>query len=331
MQTEGRTEERYAPQARFIGKRGQEMLFAGSAAVVGLGALGSVSAELLARAGLGKLILIDHDIVELSNLQRQMLYDETDLNKTKASVAEVKLKKINSDVGIVSYAEHLNEKNIAEILKGADVVLDCTDNFETRFLIDEYCGRNRIRWIHAAAAGSVGNILPIMGDYCLRCVFTEGSGLNCDDMGILNTASAMVAALQVTEAIKVLIGKKPINGLIRTDVWNNKYDVLKVERKKSCVCAAGTETKMGKNQTGFTVGKCKTRAACSAKPLGRVKLNLAKIKKEFEVLVDTPVALVVKEEGIEIIVHSYGELIFKSFYDEEKIKKIAEKIYRVGK
>ena len=141
--------EKYSRQELYIGKRRQDLLRKRTVSVVGIGALGSVSAELLARAGIGKLKLIDRDFIEKSNLQRQALFAEADVGKLKAKVACEKLKKINSDVEIEYFVDDLNADN-AEIMK-SDMILDCVDNMETRFLIDDYCAKKMIPWVHASA------------------------------------------------------------------------------------------------------------------------------------------------------------------------------------
>ncbi len=318
--------ERYTGQVAFLGEAEQKKLRAGKIVIVGVGALGTVAAELLVRAGIGELVLIDHDLVELPNLQRQSLYDESDVGKPKANVALAKLKRINSEVGVTGYAVHLNEKNLE--LLNSDIVLDCTDNLETRFLINGYCLKNKIKWVHSAAAGAIGVVLPILGGYCFSCVYGNASkALTCREEGILNTASHMTGSVLATEAMKILFGKETV-GLIRFNVWENTFDIIKVKKDPSCSVCLGKP--MEKKEFAFMVARCTTRAAYSAKPNKNVTLDLAKIKKKYETLLDTPIVVVIKIEGVEIVVHCYGELVFKEFYDEEKIKKIAKEIYGAG-
>jgi molybdopterin-synthase adenylyltransferase len=321
--------EKYEQQAVFLGDKAS-LLGSNTVAIVGLGALGSVAAELLVRAGIGKVVLIDHDLVELGNLQRQSLYSEADVGKLKAEVAASVLSQINSEVVIVSHAEHLNNNNVK--LLDADVVLDCTDNLESRFVINAHCKREDIQWVHAAAAGAVGVVLPVVGDYCFNCVYLGKKGaLDCSTAGILNTASFMTASLQVTAALKILVGSA-VSGLIRFNVWDNKFDVYSVKKNADCVVCQGDYSVLQSNGNGFAfkVAKCKTRAAYSVKPNKQIKLDLGKIKKNFKTVLDTPIVVVIESDGVEIIVHNYGELVFKKFDDEKKIKEIAEKVYRVG-
>src|SRR3989344_2567536 len=211
---------RYTRQEIFseIGKDGQNKLGKSSVVIVGLGALGSVSAELLARAGIGKLILIDRDIVELSNLQRQSLYDEGDIGKPKALAAKEKLNKINSEVEIDFYVEDLNSGNINEIIsingnynnvknnkkyiknnKNTDLILDCTDNLETRFLINDFSVKNRISFIYSSAVGSKGYVFNVIQKKtaCLKCFLKEAAQLGtCETVGVLNTITNLISSIQ---------------------------------------------------------------------------------------------------------------------------------------
>ncbi len=328
--------ERYARQELFseIGKEGQEVLRSKTAAIVGMGALGTVASELLARAGIGRLVLVDRDIVELSNLQRQCLYDESDVNKLKAIAAREKLHKINSFVGIESFAFNLDESTIDK-LEAADLILDCTDNLEARFLINAYCRKNKKDCVFSAAAGSRGFVLAagVNGNYCFNCVFGRAkNALTCDDLGILNGTSHTAASIQVTEAVKILLGKEYCRDLILFDLWNNSFDKVKVNRNESCeICNGNYENIARKSGTvGFTVAKCRTKAAFTAKPNKNIKLNLENLRKNFSVVMDTPILLVVNKDGFEVIVHGYGELVFKNTDDVDKIREIAQEIYGKG-
>ena len=237
---------RYQQQIKFLGAEEQETLSKKSAAILGLGALGSVAAELLTRAGIGHITLIDCDFVELSNLQRQSLYDESDINKPKAAAAFEKLQKINSEVTFTVSTAHITKEN-TPLLK-SDIVLDCTDNLETRFIINDYCRKNIIPWVHAAAVGSIGVVLPITGTYCLSCVYgNAGNGMTCDDVGILNTTSHATASIQVTEAMKILLNKPHANALLRFNLWSNTFENIKV--KKNLIVLSAITSKLQMAQT----------------------------------------------------------------------------------
>ncbi|GJQ60300.1 MAG: thiazole biosynthesis adenylyltransferase ThiF [Candidatus Scalindua sp.] len=209
------------------------------AVVVGCGALGSVSACYLVRAGIGHIRIIDRDFIEECNLQRQILFDEEDIrnNLPKAVVAENKLKRVNSHVNIEGVVADVNHTNIEELVSGADIILDGTDNFETRFLINDVCVKHNIPWIYGACIGSKGltmNIVPSETP-CLRCVFHSlpqtGTFPTCNTAGIIGPIASIIASIQVTEAIKILIKdfESMSRRLFDIDVWNTKFRQLDVQ------------------------------------------------------------------------------------------------------
>ncbi len=226
--------ERYSRQVLFgaIGVEGQEKLRQAHVAVVGVGATGAAAASLLARAGVGTLTLIDRDFVEESNLQRQVLFDEEDAreSRAKAEAARRKIEALNSEIEVRAEVMDLVPGNIHEVLRNAGIVLDATDNFETRYLLNDYAVEQGKPWIYAAAVGSYAvtmNILP--GETaCLACVFPEppgGAVETCDTAGILNTAVNLAASIEVTEALKWIVGArdKMRRSLLSCDVWNNEW------------------------------------------------------------------------------------------------------------
>lgn len=220
--------ERYSRQILFsgIGEQGQLRLLDAHAAVVGCGALGSFQAGALARAGLGHLRIIDRDYVELSNLQRQWLFDECDVTEAlpKAVAAANKLGAINSRVRVEPLIADLTAANVEELLGDADVILDATDNFETRFLINDFAVHRAIPWIYGAAVGSYGITMPVVPGKtaCLRCVYPDpptGAQPTCETAGVLAAITALVASLQVTEAMKIICGVEPSRKITTVDVW----------------------------------------------------------------------------------------------------------------
>ncbi|MBI2580618.1 ThiF family adenylyltransferase [Candidatus Woesearchaeota archaeon] len=233
----------------FVGVKGQRKLSESTVTVFGMGALGTVAAEILARSGVGKLVVVDRDVVELTDLQRQLMYDESDIGKPKASAAAAKLEKINSEIKIVPVAADADYKNIMAVVGKPDVILDCTDNLETRFLINEYCLKNKLAWVHAAAIRESsqlmvfdfrngGNNLP-----CFACVFGASSAAEtCDTVGVLASATIAVAAMQATEALKILVGKEneKVKGLLRLNAWQNKMTEIAVKKNKKC-CSCGNK------------------------------------------------------------------------------------------
>jgi molybdopterin/thiamine biosynthesis adenylyltransferase len=248
-----RAAERYSRQMLFrgIGSAGQEKIGRGRAVVVGVGATGSATAGLLARAGVGSLSVIDRDYVEFSNLQRQVLFDEDDARAClpKAEAAKRHLGKVNSDVRVEAHVADLVPANVDELLRDADIVLDCTDNFETRYLINDYCVRERKPWIYAAAVGAYAatmNVLPkgmAAEAACLACVFPAAPGgavETCETAGILSTAVNLAASLQVTEALKWLTGQAEAmrRTLVSWDLWTGeRSEIATGKAREDCeVC-----------------------------------------------------------------------------------------------
>jgi adenylyltransferase/sulfurtransferase len=222
-----------------IGQKGQEKIRDTSIAIVGLGALGTVASELLTRAGIGKLILIDRDYIEESNLQRQTLYNEEDTGKFKAETAAKKLEKINSDTKIDYYVTDLNHRNISKLLV-ADLILDCTDNLYTRYLINEYCSKNKLPWIYSAAIKEYGNVTLFHKGPCFRCVFEESESTEtCDTVGILNTITSTIASIAVTESLKFILNKNNETELIRFNIWDNSISKIKIKNNENCLVCKG--------------------------------------------------------------------------------------------
>jgi len=252
---------RYSRQILFqgIGEAGQRKLAASRVAVVGCGALGSQQAALLVRAGIGEIVLIDRDFVEESNLQRQVLYDERDAadRTPKALAAAAHLERANSDVRIVAHVADLVPGNIEKFLTDSDLVIDGTDNFETRYLLNDYCVQSGKTWIYGAAVASSGVCFTIRPGItpCLACLFPlipAGLHQTCDTSGILNAAACLVASIQVAEAIKVLVGaENELNGkLISIDLWETRFklvdaglqaDECRVCRRREFVHLSGTK------------------------------------------------------------------------------------------
>ncbi len=271
--------DRYSRQELLLGKANQKKVKKSIVAIVGIGALGTVAAELLTRTGMGKLILIDRDIIEESNLQRQLLFTEKDIGKSKAKVAEEKLKEINSLVKLESYALHLNSENIS-LLKEADLVLDCTDNLKTRFLINDFCRKEKITWIYASAIRTEGYVMPILPQGpCLRCFLKEANLETCDTAGVLNTITTSIAALQVTLAIKILVGEKVEPLLYHYDIWKQKFRSLKIKQNPKCPTCRGDYQFLNHQEEPVT----KFCSAGKYQITGK-KVNLTEIKKRWSKL-----------------------------------------------
>lgn len=237
-------DDRYSRQILFkeIGADGQKRLSDSRAAIVGCGATGSALASLLARAGVGTLRIVDRDYVESSNLQRQHLFDEADARESvpKAVAAARQIARFNSQIKVESHVADLTPANAEALLGGVNLILDGTDNFETRYLINDYAVKNSVAWIYAAAVGSYGvtmNILP--GETaCLACVFPDpprGTVETCETAGILNSAVGLVASIAATEATKFLVGARESmrRTLLSWDVWRNEQAEVAAARPRA--------------------------------------------------------------------------------------------------
>lgn len=238
--------DRYSRQVLFqgIGPAGQARLASSLVSIVGCGATGTCVASLLARAGVGRLHIIDRDYVESSNLQRQTLFDEADAAESlpKAVAAARKIRSFNSEIQVAADVADLTPENAAALLNSADLILDATDNFETRYLINDFAVKNDRPWIYAAAVAAYGvtmNIIP--GETpCLACIFPappEGMVETCDTAGILNSAVNLVASIEATEAIKFLVGArdKLRRTLLSFDLWtNDRAEVAAVCPRPGC-------------------------------------------------------------------------------------------------
>ena len=241
-------EERYSRQILFsgIGAEGQQRLAAARTVIVGCGATGSALASLLARAGVGYLRIVDRDYVEPSNLQRQGLFDEADAAEAlpKAIAAARKIAAFNSEITVEPHVADLTPDNADDLLAKVDLILDGTDNFETRYLINDYAVQQRIPWIYTAAVGSYGVAMDIFPGQtaCLACIFPDspkGIVETCDTSGILNTAVNEVASLSATEALKFFVGArdKMRNTLLSVDLWTNDRSEIRVGTPKpGCRC-----------------------------------------------------------------------------------------------
>lgn len=236
--------ERYSRQILFqhIDEDRQKKLIDSTVLLIGCGALGTVSSSYLVRAGIGQLRIIDRDFIEENNLQRQILFDEDDIleNVPKAIAAQKKLQRINPNIKVEGFVTDINYSNIEELTKDVDIIIDGTDNFETRFLVNDYCVKNSIPWVYGACIGSRGvvmNIIPSMTP-CLRCVFETmpqiGSFPTCDTAGVIGPIAGIIASFQVTEAIKILTGNyDSVNkNLLEIDVWETNFRQIDISELK---------------------------------------------------------------------------------------------------
>ena len=245
-ETDARFSDRYSRQERFygIGKEGQKKLKDSHVVIVGLGALGSVIAEHLTRAGVGTIRLLDRDFVEASNLQRQFIYTEEDAKNRvlKAEAAYRYLHDVNSEIQLIPAVDDLRPDTVNELLGDVDLVIDATDNMETRFLINEYCVEHGIPWIYGGAIQAQGMTMNIVPDGpCLTCLTgqtgsdSEHPQATCASAGVIAPATAVTASIESAEAIKLLIGSgEAAYGLLSFDLWKNRFHRLGIKKDPDC-------------------------------------------------------------------------------------------------
>jgi adenylyltransferase/sulfurtransferase len=324
--------ERYSRQILFegIGEQGQRRLLASRAVVIGCGALGAVHVETLARAGVGRLRLVDRDVVELSNLHRQILYTEADAEAglPKAVAAARRVREINADVEVEGLVEDVGPLTVERIVSGADVVLDATDNFETRFLVNDAAAKARVPWIYGAVVGGGGLTMTIRPGVtpCLRCVFETmpppGSSPTCDTAGVAMPAVAVVASIQAAEAIKLLAGREELlhGGLWQVDVWGNRFTRLSLEglrERGDCpVCHRGVYEYL--NDRGQTATALCGRGAVQVTSSRPVRLDLEALAERLRATGDVvlnPYLLRFRTGDVEMTVFADARSIIKGVSD----------------
>jgi len=235
---------RYSRQILFppIGQHGQERLSSSKVLIVGAGALGTASAEMLARAGVGKITIVDRDYVEWSNLQRQQLYTEEDAKRKlpKAVAAKNRIKDVNSEIEVSSIVADVNGLNIEELIKGCSLVMDAVDNFETRLIVNDAAVKHNVPFIYGACVASYGLTFPVIpGETpCLHCLINHlpGQNLTCDTVGVISPIVQLVTAYQVTTALKLLTGH-PVSAVLKSiDIWEDEKAEIKLDRLKNDDC-----------------------------------------------------------------------------------------------
>lgn len=243
--------ERYSRQILFneIGKAGQEKLLNSRVLLVGCGALGASHAEMLARAGIGRLRIVDRDFVEFTNLQRQTLFKEADAAERlpKAIAAKQRIAEINSEIEVEPIVADVNHSNIEPLIYECDLVMDGTDNFQVRYLLNDACVKRGKTWIYGAAVASYGTSMTIIpGETpCLRCIFEEmpdaGSSPTCDTAGVIMPIISSISSIQVSEALKLLTGNRDdLHGsLVQIDIWANDWRKIKMNAPNPDCIACG--------------------------------------------------------------------------------------------
>lgn len=287
--------ERYSRQVLFngIGKAGQEKILNSRVLLVGCGALGAGQAESLARAGVGTLRIVDRDFVEFSNLQRQTLFCESDARERlpKAVAAKTRIGEINSQIKVEEIVADVNHSNIENLIKDCALVLDGTDNFQTRYLINDACVKHEKIWIYGAAVSSYGVTMTIIPNKtpCLRCIFEEippaGSSQTCDTAGVIQPIINIVAAVQVSEAIKILTRKldKLHNSLMQFDVWENDWRKIKLGKPNAdCpTCGLRKFETLNAENSGFEAVLC-GRNAVQISPSNESRIDLRLLAEKLK-------------------------------------------------
>ncbi|TES91478.1 MAG: thiazole biosynthesis adenylyltransferase ThiF [Candidatus Cloacimonadota bacterium] len=319
----------------WIGKRGQKRLGEKSCLIIGCGALGASSATILVRAGIGDLRIVDRDIVEISDLSRNMLFDETDVTKImpKPLAAKKKLERINSEVNIESFEDDVNSGNIEKYARGVDIILDGTDNLETRFLINDLSLAEKIPYVFGACVSSQGMVMNIIPGKspCLRCFIEEvpqyGSLATCETAGILPSIPIVVGAIQANEAIKILINNKRVEKrLIFIDIERNEFSKLRVDRKERCpACRGEYEYLMKRKGTDATI-LC-GRETVQISPVKKMHISLGELAKRLalrgEIVVGKHLIKFAPNKKNEIIFFRDGRALIKGTGD----KKFARSLY----
>lgn len=328
--------ERYSRQILLagIGESGQKKLLRSRVLIIGCGALGTVIANNLVRAGIGYIKIVDRDYVELDNLQRQMLFDEEDVENgiPKAVAAANKLRRINSSIKIEAEVKDVNRRNIEELIGDVELVLDGTDNFETRFLINDACFKHKIPWVYGAALSSYGmtmNIIPRVSP-CFRSVVPSlpAPGLidTCDSVGVLNAITSIIASLQSNEAIKILLGEKNINrDLLIIDLMKNSFKKITVKERDDCpLCRDGELEYLNKKGPLESIKLC-GREMVQVTPQRGMEVSLERLKGKLEKLGEASYLgslLKFKVGKYEIIVFPDGRAFIKGCTDEEVAKSL---------
>jgi molybdopterin/thiamine biosynthesis adenylyltransferase len=318
-----------------LGAAGQEKLRRSKVTIVGLGGLGSVSALLLALAGVGTLRLVDQDTVELNNLHRQILYDLTDLRYPKVEAAARRIGAINPEVKVEPMPENLNSENFGTLLAGSNCVVDGLDNMQTRYLVNRYCVETKTPFIFGGAIGMEGNVAAFKSPEtpCLECVLP---GLNdaelptCDTRGVLGATAGIVGAIQAMEATKVLADIEPQSKgrLLIFDFAQSEYRAVDLKIRSDCEVCQIRRVRAGayKSRLAWLCGS----DTANVNPETPVRLNLqdiaAMIEADYKVILRTPMVLVFLYNGHEISLFEKGRMLIKNVHSEDEAHQISKAV-----
>ena len=332
---------RYSRQELFagIGTEGQQRIRGSRVVLVGCGALGSVLAEMMTRAGVARLAIIDRDFVEESNLQRQVLFDESDARDAvpKAIAAVRKLAGINSDVELVPHVADLSPADAPALLAEADLILDGTDNFETRFLVNDIAVREKVPWVYGACVAAYGLALAVRpGDTpCLRCVLEAppppGSGPTCETAGVVAPIVHVIAGIQGGEALKLLAGRVDdlLPGIVSVDLWAGSFDVMDLTaRRPSCpACTEGIFEFAERAAPSMSAVLC-GRDAVQVRPARRGELSLDDLEARLAAVGEVrrnDYLVRFKADDAELVVFKDGRALVKGVADAARARSIYAK------
>lgn len=333
--------ERYSRQILFreIGARGQEKLLNSRVLLVGCGALGASHAEMLARAGVGKIRIVDRDFVEYTNLQRQTLFSERDAKERlpKAIAARKRIQEINSAIEIEAIVADVNCSNIENLIAGCDLILDGTDNFQTRYLLNDVCVKHSKTWIYGAAVSAYGATMTIIPNEtpCLRCIFEEmppaASAPTCDTAGVIMPIIAAVSAVQVVEAIKILTGKfeNLHRSLMQIDVWASDWRKIKLGRPNAdCETCARRNFTFLDDETGESSTTLCGRDAVQILPPRATQINLPQLAERLKNIADVKqneYLIRLNVEGFELTVFTDARAVVRGTDDAARARSIYAK------
>lgn len=339
---------RYSRQIRFapLGPQGQKKLQESSAAIVGCGALGSTIAEILSRAGIGKLILIDRDLLEESNLQRQFLYDMENVREglPKVEAAKRRIAEINPEVHVQAENTSLTEQNAESLLGSVNVILDGTDNFSARYLINDFAVRSGIPWIYGAAVGSYGLTMTILPreSACLRCVFpdppAEKDSPNCETAGVLGSITATIGAIEASEAMQILSGnrKDVSRELLSIDLWPRSFHSLHPQKRDDCQTCGSNAVQSPKSSISMNNSSLQAESLCGrnavqivaseAKPCN-LENEAARLQSQTEIVSKNKFLLRFRWQGQEASLFPDGRLIVWETSDVESAKVFYQRFF----
>lgn len=333
--------QRYAKQINFrgFGHEGQKLLSNSKVLIVGCGALGTVVANNLVRAGVGTVRIVDRDFVELSNLHRQILFTEEDAANSipKAIAAQERLQAANSDVVVEGFVEDVNSLTIGKMVEGIDLIVDCTDNFITRFLINDAAFAAGIPWIYGGVVGGSGVVYSFIpgATACLRCMMTDPPGAGavptCDTGGVLNTITGIVGNHQTVQAMKLLVHRAELvsDKMLFIDIWYNSVEYVPLHRSSDCPCCARGEYKFLMDTAPTAISLCGQNHIQVDPRLGK-EINLeALYQRLIGSGIDaklTSFMLSINAEGYELRVFSDGRALIKNAGSLDEAKTIYSRV-----